>query len=71
MATFKVGVFHYEGKRKRRYRAYTMWFNPAWPNCRVFDVVADTGTAAKAVAIACARLQDAPTPAAGEGSAKP
>jgi hypothetical protein len=59
VAKFKVGVFHEDGKRRRRYRAYTTWFSPTWPGVRVFDVVADSGTHAKAVAIACAKLEDA------------
>lgn len=51
MSAFKVGVFPHQGKTKMRYMAYTTWYNPAWEGCCEHVVNADTGNAAKKIAI--------------------
>lgn len=48
---FKVGVFEYEGKRKKKYVAYTKWYNPQWKGCSEYIVIANNGTDAKKQAI--------------------
>lgn len=51
MKIFKIGVFTEKGPRKRKYRAYTTYYNPSWEGCRVVNVEAKNGTEAKKKAI--------------------
>jgi hypothetical protein len=62
MPQFKVGVFPRNGKRTRRYTAYTVWYNPQWNGCCEHLVIAANGSEAKAAAILehkdkCERVQ--------------
>lgn len=48
----KVGVFPYRGKKKIRYTAYTVWYDPNWRGCcehQMLDGI--SGKAAKKLAI--------------------
>lgn len=51
MKIFQVGVFTIKGPRKRKYIAYTKYYNPFWEGCRVINVEAKNGTEAKKKAI--------------------
>lgn len=58
MKKFKVGVFSEQGKRKMKYRAYTMWYSTDWQGCRTIEVNAENGTEAKKKAILMAKNMD-------------
>lgn len=58
MKKFKVGVFTEQGKRKLKYRAYTMWYHSSWQGCRTIDVEAENGTDAKKKAISIVKKLD-------------
>ena len=51
MNEYTVAVFVERGKRAWKFRAYTMWFNPAWSGCNLVKVTAESGTEAKRKAI--------------------
>jgi hypothetical protein len=50
---FTVAVFPHERGAKRRYMAYTLWYNPEWPGCCLHKIgYAPNGEQAKKWAIA-------------------
>lgn len=51
MKEFKVGVFTRQGKRKKLFSAYTLWYDPEWKGCCEHIVEAKNGTEAKKLAI--------------------
>lgn len=48
---YRVGVFPFQGKKKMRFNAYTLWYNADWEGCCEHEVLAATGTEAKKKAI--------------------
>ena len=59
MSLFKVGLFRRKGAKGVKYIAYTVWYDPDWNGCEVFEVEAPNGTQAKKRAIEMARAEDA------------
>lgn len=61
MRTYRVGTFAEDRgpKRKPRVSAYTMYYSPEWSGCVEYDIEAESGAAAKKIAIARRREEDA------------
>lgn len=52
MKTYRVATFCAPGETKRsRVSAYSLWYNPGWSGCHVFEIQAENGKAAKREAI--------------------
>ena len=56
----------YETRENRvpRVSAYTLWADPSWVGCKVYDVEADSGTEAKKIAIKMRKEDEAKEKAA-------
>lgn len=55
MSTFRVATFFDQRSTDTkpllsRVSAYTIWYSPTWPGCIVYEVEAESGTAAKRIA---------------------
>lgn len=59
MRTIRVGTFYSPGDKliASHIRAYTVYYDPEWEGCIVYDVEAESGKEAKAIAVQM-RLRD-------------
>lgn len=46
-----MAVFEHQGKRKMKFTAYTVWYNPSWEGCCMHNINEISGKIAKAAAI--------------------
>lgn len=70
--TYRVATFAEDRgpNRKLRFSAYTLWYSPEWPGCIQYDIEAESGTAAKKIAIARRREHEAALVIGGNGESE-